>query len=119
LRSHTSHIVYVGYCRWIVRFNTNVMVHCIWWQKKKKDLKARKIANNSKKFIWLVDSRELYLPPANLPLKYAPQPFFDASVSMKKSIGPFLIDFPLNFTTFSDHQMTSVVDSCDNVIGES
>ena len=86
---------------------------------RKKTSKARKIANNSKKFIWLVDSRELYLPPANLPLKYAPQPFFDASVSMKKSIGPFLIDFPFNFTTFSDHQMTSVVYSCDNVIGES
>ena len=66
-----------------------------------------------------MDSRELHLPPANLPLKYAAQPFVDASVYMKKSIGVFLINFPFNFSTFSDHQMTSVVDSWDNAIGES
>jgi len=77
-----------------------------------------KIANNYKKFI-LVDFRELHLPPANLPFKYAPQPFFDASVSMKNSIGVFLIDFPFNFSTFADHQMNFVVDSWDNAIGES
>ena len=57
--------------------------------------------------------------PCKFTIEIRTQPFFDASVSMKKSIGPFLIDFPFNFTTFSDHQMTSVVDSCDNVIGES
>lgn len=94
LWSNTSHVLNVGYCSWIVRFNTYVMVHCIWW------VKARKIANNSQKFIWLVDSREIHLPSANLPLKYAHQPFFDASVSMQKSIGLFLIDFSFNFSFY-------------------
>ena len=66
--------------------------------------------NNSRIFMWYLISCADHIPPVDISLQVAPQPFVEASLCMRTYAGGWINDWPLQKSRFVIHHTNSVFD---------